>query len=113
MESKEQVYKTQIKKKMEELAQICYRNNMPCFFVVAVGDRQKTKKNDFEDVHDKLELRSVTYVPETLYCETKDTVFSDFVNVMNGFTTVPPGDKSQFSLDADDLILPPDIDGSF
>ena len=110
MESKEQIYKTQIKKKMEELSQICYKHNIPCFFVVAIGDREKTKKNDTEDIEGKLELRSVTYVPETLYCETKDTVFSDFVNVMNGFTTVPPTDKSTFELDADDLSLPPDIE---
>lgn len=109
MDSKENVYKTYVKKKMEELAQICYSNNLPCFFVVAVGDQPKSKDNTKQD---KLDLRSITYVPETLHCKTSDTVFSDFINVMNGFSTVPPADKSQFELDADDLSLPPDLDNA-
>ncbi len=111
MESKEEIYKTQIKKKIDELAKICYQNNVPCFFVVAIGDKQEDggKKKRLNINDSKLDLKVMSYLPETMNADTKDPVFSDLVNVVNGFTTVPPADRSVFALDADDLALPPDL----
>ncbi len=112
MESKDTIYKQQIKRKMEDLAKLCYQNNMPCFFVVAVGDKPESKKDKDKNpsADKKLDLRISSYLPETMYADTNDTVFADLINVTNGFTTVPPTDRSAFALDADDLALPPDID---
>lgn len=107
MDNKENVYNTQIKKKLEEIAKICYLNSMPCFFAVAVGDKEKKRKE--ENVEGKLELKVTTYLPQMLHMETPDTIFSDFVDVINGFTTVPPTDRSNFELNMDDLSLPPDL----
>ena len=109
MESKEQVYKNQVKKKIDELAKICYQNNMPCCFVVAVGDKALAKGEERNE-HDKLELKITSYIPETMNVDTTDTVFSDIINVTNGFTTQPPTDRSVFALEAGDLELSPDLE---
>ena len=139
MESKDAIYRQQIKKKVEDLAKLCYQNNMPCFFVVAVGDvseeqgkkaaknpnrNKKQTKYMFSDAgvtsHSpaddghlmvkKLDTRVVSYLPESMYADTEDSAFSDLINVVNGFTTVPPNDKSNFALDMDELQLPPGVD---
>ncbi len=111
MESKENVYKNIIQKPAEELAKKCYQNGIPCMFVMAVGEHQNLNKENRRGEKDgRLELKILSYLPETLAIETKDTVFSDMINVVNGFTTVPPNDNSNFALDMDDLALPPDLE---
>lgn len=102
MESKDNIYRLQVKRKMDDLSKLCYQNNMPCFFVVAVGDKP----------NGKLDLRIASYLPETMYAETEDTVFADLINVTNGFSTIPPTDRANFALDMDDLMLPPDLEDS-
>ncbi len=111
MENKEQLYVNNVKAKVDELAKLCYQYNLPCFLAIAVGDKKpKTKAEKESSKTAKLDLKVTTYLPEMLYVETEDTVFSDFINVMNGFTTVPPNDRSNFAIDADALALPPDLE---
>lgn len=94
MESKEEIFKKEIQPLVKQLALACCQNGLPCFLLVADGEDKKTGKFD---------LKVQTYLPETLSIPTDDTIFADLVNVLNGFTTVPPTDKSNFSLDMNEI----------
>ncbi|ADL36228.1 hypothetical protein bpr_II291 (plasmid) [Butyrivibrio proteoclasticus B316] len=102
MNDKSKVFKDKIQKQVQEIAQECIHQGIPFFMAFATGDDSEKKG--------RLKLETLPYIaataglPETLNIETDDRRFADFVNVLNGFETVPPHDKSNFEVDMADLM---------
>lgn len=86
--NKEEVYEKELMEKIQEILRICNKEQLPIFISVAVkNDENKTK-----------------YVNEMFPSATndiflKDDYFPNFVNVINGFRTVPPSKIVEIDFD--------------
>lgn len=76
---KQYVFDSEIKPKLQEIIQICNREKMPMFFAVCV------KNNNTETVYEK-----DMYASQSNEIYLKNDLLRGFVNVTNGFNTVPP-----------------------
>ena len=85
---KEEIYEKELMEKIQEILRICNKEQLPIFISVAVkNDENKTK-----------------YVNEMFPSATndiflKDDYFPNFVNVINGFRTVPPSKIVEIDFD--------------
>ena len=77
--NKEKVVKSEIVPLMEALLKVCNEQQVPIFISVA-------SKNSEEGTSYEL----ISLSPDVLGVSLADNKFSKFVNVMNGFETVPP-----------------------
>ena len=88
-------YNALIKDKAEEIRKLCFQYDIPCF--MAFGTKQS------EDGEFKIECASV--LPEVMgYNETTDRRFLNFINVQNGFVTVPPVQEGESMPLDDDFV---------
>ena len=77
--NKTDIYENEIEKKIYELLRLCNKEQLPVFVSVAV-------KNDEEGTLYKNEM----FASATNNIFLKDDFFPNFVNVTNGFRTIPP-----------------------
>ena len=85
---KTEIYETEIIKKVQELLRECNKEQIPVFISVAV-------KNDDEGT----EYRNDMFASATNNIFLKDDFFPNFVNVTNGFRTVPPAKILEIDFD--------------
>ena len=85
---KTDVYETQVLKKVQELLRLCNKEQMPIFISVAV-------KNDEKGT----EYKNDMFASATNDIFLKDDFFPNFVNVTNGFRTVPPSKIVEIDFD--------------
>ena len=76
---KTDVFNSTINEKVQELIQLCNAEQMPIFVSIAVANNASGT-----------EYRNDMFASATNDIFLKDDKFPDFVNVMNGFRTVPP-----------------------
>lgn len=76
---KTDVYNSEILEKVQELLKVCNKEQIPAFISLAV-------KNDEE----KTEYVNEMFPSATNNIFLKNDYFPNFVNVINGFRTVPP-----------------------
>lgn len=76
---KNDIYEAEVLPKIQELLRLCNREQIPLFISAA------TKNNE-----DGTEYRNEMYASATNNVFLKDDYFPNFVNVINGFRTVPP-----------------------
>lgn len=89
MENKEKIFKESIAPVMDKMLAVCNDNGIPFFMAFGVK----------EDSDGKLDLRSQGLIPEEFHYKVNDRRFSDFVNVVNGFKTVPEEVKKTMDMD--------------
>lgn len=92
MENKVRVYEKSIDPLVKKIRTICNENQIPYFVTFAV---------DEED--EKFKFVSDCMTPETLHLTETDKTFSNLVNVLNGFKTVPRSMKIDAELDDNEL----------
>ena len=85
---KNDTYETLVAKKIQELLRICNKEQMPIFISVAV-------KNDESGT----EYKNDMFASATNDIFLKDDYFPNFVNVTNGFRTVPPSKIVEIDFD--------------
>ncbi len=85
---KTDAYETQVLKKIQELLRLCNKEQMPIFISVAV-------KNDEKGT----EYKNDMFASATNDIFLKDDLFPNFVNVTNGFRTVPPSKIVEIDFD--------------
>lgn len=85
---KTDIYETEVLKRVQELLRLCNKEQMPIFISVAV-------KNDEEGTEYKNEM----YASATNNVFLTDDLFPNFVNVTNGFRTVPPAKIVEIDFD--------------
>ena len=85
---KEGIYGVEIEKKIFELLRLCNKEQLPIFISVAV-------KNDEEGTLYKNEM----FASATNNIFLKDDFFPNFVNVTNGFRTIPPAKIVEIDFD--------------
>ena len=90
-------YNSLLQPKVDEIKKICNVAKTPCFLAFGV-----------EDKSGKIEIRGTCLLPELFDMDTEDRRFTDFVNVQNGFTTVPPGMHALDDMDMSDLAMTDD-----
>ena len=76
---KQYIFDSEIRPKLQQIMQICNREKMPMFFAVC------TKNNNNETEYEKH-----IYSSQSNEIYLKEDLFRGFVNVTNGFNTVPP-----------------------
>lgn len=84
--NKRKVYENEIFNKITELKLLCNAEKIPMFFAVAIESTDKKTVYETEYVGAK-----------SNEIELKDDKITDFINVVNGFETVPP--KSIIEID--------------
>lgn len=89
--NKSDVFDTQIKDLIEQIQQICKKENIPFFFSAAV-------ENNVADT--KYEVYALTATPMELSLAEDDIV--KHINVFNGFDTVPPENLPELEFSADE-----------
>lgn len=92
MGNKVKVYEKLIEPMVKKIRTICNENQIPYFVTFAVDEE-----------NEKYKFASDCMTPETLHLETKDRTFSNLVNVMNGFKTVPNSIKTDSEMDENEL----------
>lgn len=85
---KREVYDAVIAQKVEELIQLCNKDHLPVFITVCV-------KNDEKGT----EYRTDMYSSASNGIKLKNDLMPNFVNVLNGFATVPPTDIVDIDFD--------------
>lgn len=96
MNNLENKYNLHLAEKVEEIRRLCSLYKIPCFMAFAV---KQGKDGEFK-------TKSVCMLPELFGIETKDTRFSDFVNIQNGFTAVPKPESQEQALLSEEMQLP-------
>ena len=86
--NKNDIYETEVVKKIQELLRICNKEQLPIFVSVAV-------KNDENGTEYKTDM----FASATNDIFLKDDYFPNFVNVTNGFRTVPPAKIVEIDFD--------------
>lgn len=76
---KKDIFNSTINSKIQELIQLCNAEQLPIFISVAVANNSE-----------ETEYCNDMFASATNDIFLKDDKFPDFVNVMNGFRTVPP-----------------------
>lgn len=85
---KTEIYDTRIQEKVDELVQICNREHIPLFVAACV-------KNDENDSEYRIDM----YASASNQIMLKKDFLPKFVNVTNGFTTIPPADIVDIDFD--------------
>lgn len=85
---KTDAYELEIKPAMETLVQICNKHHVPFFSAVCI----KNDKNGSE-------YKADMYASASNEIRLKNDLFPKFVNVLNGFATVPPVDEVEIEFD--------------
>jgi hypothetical protein len=97
---KAMIYKTEIEPEVSKIRKLCNQNEIPCFMAFGT-DKQKNGKYD---------MKAISLLPEMFNDKTEDSRFSDFVNVQNGFLTIPASEGSfpldNFDIDDDIMDIP-------
>ena len=100
-------YEVYLAEKVEEIRKICVREQIPCFMAFGVRAKGQTEEeyqmktstylNENMENGDKCNIRTVAILPEVLPVAFEDRRFSDLVNVINHFRTVPASDYQAMS----------------
>lgn len=77
--NKEKVIQNEIEPYLNKIIKICNEEKIPIFFTLAASN---------SDAETKYETKTLS--PDVLGVELKENNFPEFINVMNGFNTVPP-----------------------
>lgn len=85
---KTEAFELEIAPVMEELVQICNKHRVPFFATTCV-------KND----ENGSEYRTEMYASASNEIRLKNDLFPKFVNVLNGFATVPPVSEIEIEFD--------------
>lgn len=85
---KTDVYENQVIAKVQELLRLCNKEQMPIFISVAVKNNEKGT-----------EYRNDMFSSATNDIFLKDDYFPNFVNVTNGFRTIPPSKIVEIDFD--------------
>lgn len=93
MDNRVKVYEKSIEPMIKKIRTICNENKIPYFVTFAV--------NETED--GKYQFASDCMTPETLHLEMSDRTFSNLVNVLNGFKTVPNSIKTDSEMDDEEF----------
>ena len=85
---KTDTYEEQIQEKIQEILRICNKEQIPIFISVAVKNGEKGTKyiNDM-------------YASATNDVFLKDDYFPNYINVSNGFRTIPPSKVVEIDFD--------------
>ena len=88
--NKVSIYQEQIYDKVNELKLLCNEARIPMFFACAVANTDK--KTTYETEFISAESNNI---------HLKDDKITDFINVVNGFTTSPPHEAFEIDMDMD------------
>lgn len=87
--------------KVEEIRRICVQEQIPCFMVFGLryADQELEQYNmktfvENQEVNSDF-LKTTAIIPEILPMNFTDRRFSDFINVLNDFHTVPPSEYAK------------------
>lgn len=94
-------YKQLLADEVEDIRRICVQEQIPCF--MAFGLREENQKEERYKMKTVIEnkdkpsdkLKVTTIIPEVLPVSFTDRRFSDFINVLNDFHTVPPSEYAK------------------
>lgn len=82
------IYTNEIESKVAELLQLCNKYRLPMFLTIAV-------KNDEEGTEYVKEM----FAAKSNSINLKDDYLRHLVNVMNGFSTIPPADDIEIDFE--------------
>lgn len=104
-------YETLLKEKVEEIRKLCVKEQIPCFLAFGLRSAEQTEgpyQIQEEGNLEELQMNVTAIIPEVLPVALQDRRFSDFINVLNHFHTVPPSEYAKTT--AEDLMidLPPE-----
>lgn len=85
---KSDAYELEIQPAMETLVQICNKHHVPFFAAVCIKNDEKGS-----------EYKADMYASASNEIRLKNDLFPKFVNVLNGFATVPPVDEVEIEFD--------------
>lgn len=92
-----------LSEKVEEIRKICVQEQIPCFmaFGLRYADQPEEKYNIKTVVENQKKdsdyLKTTVIIPEVLPMCFTDRRFSDFINVLNDFRTVPPSEYAKIT----------------
>lgn len=94
-------YQQMLRDKVEEIRRICVQEQIPCFmaFGLRYADQELEQYSmktfvENQDVNSDF-LKTTAIIPEVLPMNFTDRRFSDFINVLNDFHTVPPSEYAK------------------
>ncbi|MCD8083342.1 MAG: hypothetical protein LUE86_07555 [Clostridiales bacterium] len=101
MDNLEAKYNYSVAEKIDEIRKQCNALKIPCFMAFGVS----------QDEEGNYKLRGNVLLPELFGYDSKDSRFADFVNVQNGFRTIPPEAEYTDIIDSDEFMLPKGFGG--
>ena len=94
-------YQQILAERVEEIRRICVQEQIPCFmafgFRYADQDLEQYNMKTFvenQEINSDF-LKTTAVIPEVLPMNFTDRRFSDFINVLNDFHTVPPSEYAK------------------
>ena len=94
-------YQQILAERVEEIRRICVQEQIPCFmaFGLRYADQDLEQYNmktfvENQEINSDF-LKTTAVIPEVLPMNFTDRRFSDFINVLNDFHTVPPSEYAK------------------